>query len=423
MDYSTLSEITKTIITVLQNVVDPTNTVKVLPEILRNSDVGLGFYLFHVQESSHYKNFPAPGKDNPPVPYTPMALNLYYQLSANWRDGEQQDALEEQRLMTIGMKTLHDNPVILTSLPDGKDINIKLTLQILSPSESVQYWAAAESPVRLSAYYEVSVVFLEPEKPRRYAGRVLRYGNYVFTRREPHINASENMISFTVPAETSPRQVVASPAQCPPASALPAPDSSKVTFQGYGFGGDGTVSFRIINERWPETAIADPVAWEVAAVGDDQVVATIREQVQLQPSATIVDMVPGLYSAQIERSETISLPEIGPKIFHHRSNIFPFLVTPRIDSIAPASGGAATLFTVNGFVFQHPDLAANSVRVFIGEQQLNDQTGSAPGNGDFAITAPGSLQFQIPTGFSTGLTPVRVIINGVESTPNWITLT
>jgi hypothetical protein len=78
---------------------------------------------------------------------------------------------------------------------------------------------------------------------------------------------------------------------------------------------------------------------------------------------------------------------------------------------------------VNGFVFQHPDLAANSVRVFIGEQQLNDQTGSAPGNGDFAITAPGSLQFQIPTGLSMGLTPVRVIINGVESTPNWITLT
>jgi hypothetical protein len=100
MEYTSLQEITETIIGVIQTEVDPARTVKVLPEMLRDAENGIGFYLFHVQESSHYKNFPAPGNDNPPVNYTPMALNLFYQLSANWQEEGKENAYEEQRLIS-----------------------------------------------------------------------------------------------------------------------------------------------------------------------------------------------------------------------------------------------------------------------------------------------------------------------------------
>jgi hypothetical protein len=171
MDYTSLTEITKTIIALLQNAIDPGLTVKVLPELLRNDDLGVGFYLFHAQESPHYKNYPAPGKDHPAVSYTPMALNLFYQLSANWRENEKEDAYEEQRLMSIAMKTLHDHTVINSTNPGGKKINIKITLQTLSPSESVQYgfrlimkcrlfsWNRRNRNLMLVAYCRMAIMF------------------------------------------------------------------------------------------------------------------------------------------------------------------------------------------------------------------------------------------------------------------------
>ena len=181
MDYTTLRDITETIIKVIKDAVGAATPV--LPEILKN-DNGIGFYLFHIQENSHYKNYPPQGNDPAPVKYTPMGLNLFYQMSANWKIDGVLDVYEEQKLMNDAIKALHDTPEIVKTVA-GKDVHIKITMQTLSPSESVQYWAASETSVRLSTYYEVSVVFLEPEKPSSYAGRVLSYGNYVFLMGSP----------------------------------------------------------------------------------------------------------------------------------------------------------------------------------------------------------------------------------------------
>lgn len=419
MDYTSLTEITKTIIAVLQNAIDPGLTVKVLPELLRNNDLGVGFYLFHTQESPHYKNYPAPGKDHPAVSYTPMALNLFYQLSANWREDEKEDAYEEQRLMSIAMKTLHDHTVMNTTNPGGKKINIKITLQTLSPSESVQYWAAAESPVRLSAYYEVSVVFLEPEKPKSYAGRVLSYGNYVFPINLPQLTSSESVIVYTVPGELTPRQVFASPAQITPANALPATELSKLLLKGTGLGG-GTFELLIIHPRWAEPAVANSVDWELVRTADHTVAATVRENATLQTALTPVDILPGLYGAQVSLSVTRAT-SAGIKTFIQNSNQFPFLVAPRINSITPATGIGGDTFIVNVYIVQHPDLLPADVQVYLGEDLLLYRPGGALNAGEFKITASNLVELRAPALLATGLVPVRVLINGVESAPRWIT--
>lgn len=419
MDYTSLTEITRTIIAVLQNAIDPGLTVKVLPELLRNNDLGVGFYLFHAQENPHYKNYPAPGKDHPAVSYTPMALNLFYQLSANWREDEKEDAYEEQRLMSIAMKTLHDHTVMNTTNPVGKKINIKITLQTLSPSESVQYWAAAESPVRLSAYYEVSVVFLEPEKPKSYAGRVLSYGNYVFPINLPQLTSSESVIFYTVPGELTPRQVLASPAQVAPANALPATELSKLLLKGTGLGG-GSFELFIIHPRWAEPAVAHPADWELVRTADHTIAATVRENAMLQTALTPVDILPGLYGAQVSLSVTRAT-SAGIKTFIQNSNQFPFLVAPRINSISPALGSGGTTFIVNVYIVQHPDLLPGDVQVYLGEDLLLYRPGGALNPGEFKITAANLVELRAPAILATGLVPVRVLINGVESAPNWIT--
>ena len=420
MDYTSLKEITETIIAVLQQAVDDTGnwppTLEVLPELLRDQNNGIGFYLFHAQESSHYKNFPSPGNDLPPVNYTPMALNLFYQLSANSTDvNDEKDAYDEQNLMSVAMKALHDNSEIkITST--GKKINIKITLQTLTPSESVQYWAAAESPVRLSAYYEVSVVFLEPEKQLSYAGRVLSYGNFIFVRGAPQITSSENTIEYTLPGELTARQVKIQPAQAPPAFTTPAPTNSIVSFLGTGFNG-GTIKLLLISALWPEPAFAD-ASWLPALISENQLNITVRPTAILNTALTPVDIIPGLYAAQVSITEQRTLPNGTVKTFNHVSNQFPFSVMPRISLISPLVAGTTTV-TCN--VFQNSGLTTDDIQVYIGEDKLLLST-AAPSAGEFRITSATTIELVVPAGLLPGQVALRILIRGIESEPRWITI-
>ncbi|NCA84378.1 MAG: DUF4255 domain-containing protein [Clostridia bacterium] len=422
MEYTSLKEITETIIAIIQKAVDDTGnwppTLKVLPELLRDQHSGIGFYLFHTQESSHYKNFPAPGKDIPPVNYTPMALNLFYQLSANsTNQNNEEDAYDEQNLMSVAMKALHDHSEIKIT-PSGKKINLKVTLQTLSPSESVQYWAAAESPVRLSAYYEVSAVFLEPEKQLSYAGRVLSYGNFIFTRGAPQITSSENTIEYTLPGELMARQVKIQPAQAPPAFVAPAPIGSVVSFFGTSFNG-GTIQLLLISPLWSEPAVTD-VSWLLTLVSENQLNITVQPTAVLKTALTPVDIIPGLYAAQLSITEQKTLPNGTIKTFNHVSNQFPFSVMPRISLITDLGGGA---FRVTCNIFQNPDLVDDDILVYIGETKLILSAAVTLSQGQFKISSATTIELQVPTGIPAGQAPLRIMIRGIESEPNWITIT
>ena len=421
MDYTSLREITETVIEKIQIAVDDTGnwppTFRVLPELVRDQLTGIGFYLFHVQESSHYKNLPAPGNDSPPVNYTPMALNLFYQLSANSiNENDDQDAYDEQNLMSVAMKALHDNSQIRVTTT-GKDINIKITLQTLSPSESVQYWAAAESPVRLSAYYEVSVVFLQPEIPLSYAGRVLSYGNFIFTRSAPQITSSENIIEYFLPGEVTARQVKIQPAQAPPAFIAPAPISSVIRFMGTGFSG-GTLQLLIQSPLWPEAAVAD-AQWLPELISENQLNVTVPPTAVLSTVLTPVDMIPGLYSAQISITQQRTLPNGSIKTFNQLSNQFPFAVMPRISLIAPTGGGG---FAVTCDVFQNTGLEDDDIQVYIGADRLELSDAAAPVAGEFIITGATGIELLPPAGLPAGPVALRILIRGIESEPRWITI-
>ena len=415
MDYTSLKEITETIIAVIQKAVHDTGNwspdPNVFPELLKEKKSGIGFYLFHVQESSHLKNFPPPGMDNPPVKYTPMALNLYYQLSANSAIGDdnEKDAYDEQNLMSVAMKALHDHAVITTT-STGKKIKINITLQTLSPSESVQYWAASESSVRLSAYYEVSVVFLEPEISKSYAGRVLSYGSFVFITGVPQITSSESTIAYTLPGTLTPRQVKIQPAQ--------APIGSVISFFGNGFNG-GTLQLLIISPLWGEPAKAD--AWLPTLISENQFNVTVQPTAVLKNALTLVDIIPGLYAAQISVTQQRTLPNGTVKTFNHVSNQFPFSIMPRIILINPLVG---TAFTVTCDVFQHAGIDEDDIQVYVGETKLDlfsDLVLPLPA-ATFRITGANTIDLLVPAGLTAGPVVLRILIRGIESEPKWITI-
>jgi hypothetical protein len=347
-----------------------------------------------------------------------MGLNLYYQLSANSILEDGTGAYNEQLMMGIAMKALHDYPLINDSTQingqtvfapglRGKDNCIKIMFQPVPYNEAVYYWTAGAAPIRLSAYYELSVIFLEPEETRSYTGRVLMYGNYIFTEGQPRIIASQNILTFTVPDQTLPGQVKLQPAQVPPGNSM--------DLFGTGFSGD-SIDLLLLNARWAERAVATP-GWNPVRAAANQLTITVGEQATLEISGTLVDVLPGMYSAQVVVTRNISLSGGDIRQFRNVSNQFPFVISPRVDSIAFPPGN---IVTVNGYLFQHPDLPAEDIEVYLGAERIIRDTGAfAPG--EFRVTAPNTLEINLPAGLPSGqYLPLRILISGAESPPNWI---
>jgi Pvc16 N-terminal domain len=411
-----LSEVTLAVMNLLTSAFVPPNwglpfTPAVLPEppskLIQN---GVGFYLYHVQENAAFKNYPSPGQDKPPVRFTALALNLYYQLSANFGREEGNGALDEQTMMGIAMKTLHDNPVIvLNPGPDGTENRIKISLQPITYNEAVHYWTAGTSPIKLAAYYEATVVLLEPERTQTVAGRVLSYGTFVFPDGMPRINGSQNTISFQVPGAPVKQNLTLQPAQVAPLS--------NVSFFGSGYSGDN-ISLLVVSSSWTGAIVADST-WNLSITANNQITVTVPKTITIPTTGVTVNTIPGIYGAQVRVSRTLVLSNGLKKLIQNISNQFPFTVTPRIDAI---TFPAANQVQVTGwfyFVFPVPAPPAPppDLAVYLGPTNLVLGVG-VPG---FNITAVNTIIITMPAGTSSGdVFPLRIMVAGAESAPAWI---
>ena len=203
----------------------PALTVSPMPPDRLTGDPIAGLYLYHVTEDPAFKNIPPP-PGVAELRYTPMALNLYFMLSA--RSGESDaGALTEQLIMGLAMKALRDMPVlddaslvggvlVLDPAIRGSENRVRIGLQPIPAAEAVSYWTAGSSPLRLAAYYQASVVLLEPDTPLQYAGRVLRYGVQTFTTGAPRLEATQSLVTYRLPGEAHDRTALARPAQVAP---------------------------------------------------------------------------------------------------------------------------------------------------------------------------------------------------------------
>ncbi|UOQ64822.1 Pvc16 family protein [Hymenobacter volaticus] len=308
----------------------------IIPELPTDQmDIGydvVGIYLYHTLEKKEYGNFPLPGKDLPTSRHLSMALTLYYQLTARHYsdvpDGS--NAYDEQLLMSIAMKALHDYPFLDDSstinsikifqgdLPDNQN-RLKIFQQPIGSNEAVHNWTAGPAPMRWSAYYEVATVFLEPEEISSYSGRVLTYGNYVFTMGAPRITLSQNILPYYIPGDPSPREIKVQPAQAPASGALLLPESV-VNFFGSGFTGDGLV-LRLYHSRWTMHVIAAPT-WSIG-VQTDRLTMTIRETAIEEISGAVMDVLPGVYAVEVVVKRNMELPGGQVRVVSNSSNKFP----------------------------------------------------------------------------------------------------
>ena len=396
----------------------PVNVSSRPPDKLKDEPV-VGMYLYHIQEEAQYKNVPPPGEHDVPVCLTPMGLLLHYVLTARSKPDADDAALEEQKVMGLAMKALHDYPVIdekttvngqklFPNDPPGAKGRVRIVLHPVSPSEGIQYWTAGSQPLRLAAYYQVSAVLLEPEPVTERYGRVLSYGVHTFLGDAPRLAGSRNTIEFKIPAEDQAREVECRPAQVPV--------GGQVQFFGTGLADDETV-LMLRHPTWEKAVELDPLAWAVQ-VSPERVTATIREK------AGDNKVLPGLYSASIRVISRRTLPNGSVREFKNVSNETPFAVTPSVDQekveIAHGVG------KVTGWWFDGNDLSPEDIQIFIGPDKLELVSQDSPDNGQFCLkeidNKPG-IQFKVPADVTPGNSlPLRILIRGAESAPKWIAI-
>ncbi len=420
-----LSLVTRSLVTLLEESVTDAPvwpggqilTVTPQPPDQLSGDNTLGLYLYHMSEDPHLRSLPPRGQGTPQVRFAPLGLTLHYLLTAHSDLDDEDGPYREQLMLGLAAKTFHDHPRIdddtqvggVTVFPaglQGNDNRFEMLLQPVAPEQAVDYWTAGSSPLRLSLYYQASVVLLEPEEVQRRASRVLTYGVYTFTNQTPRLDSSFNVLSVTIPGEAAPRAIEVRPAQVPYSGATP----SVVTLLGSSLSGYET-HLLLRHPQWDDPVEAD-VAWNVSATAN-RVTAEVRK------TASGQDVLPGVYDARVRVRMRRTAADGSLRTFDFLSNTSPFTITPRIDALtAPDAQG---VFTATGHVFQHPDLGPGAVEVYAGPDRLAGGTAGSLSPGEVAVVDAATLEVRLPGGLASGASvPVRIVVAGAEAPPHWV---
>ena len=119
------------------------------------ADCRVSVYLFHVAADKFYRSTYPTGGSPQRIPEQPLALTLYYLVTAYSAKSHN----NEQRAMSAVLKCFHEGPIKKLNTVSEE---FTLTLEAQSVDELSRLWQSIASPMRLSAVYRVSVIFIAP---------------------------------------------------------------------------------------------------------------------------------------------------------------------------------------------------------------------------------------------------------------------
>ena len=426
-----LSQVTQTIVTILESrlptysdwpIATPVIASAAPPDSVSGNHA-VSFYLYHVNETAHTKGQDWQTSVDVPLRYKSMGLTLYYIMTPRSNITDLQDrAYADQLTLGLALKTLHEVPVIndtttidstggpVIAMPlsmRGRDNLLRVVLRPTPADDASEYWQAGTLSARLSAYYEVEAVLLEPEKRQSRAGRVYAVGVHTFVKNQPQITATKNQITFTIPGETEPRALDFSPAE------VAIGDTLEVI--GSDLKGDSNTSL-LLNHRDFVAPVPVDAAWALDSNGS-------RLSVTVQANAGAQSILPGIYGALVQTTDRRQLPDGSHRDFDRLSNERVFAVSPRILAVTLL----VPEFEIQVQGFQPHLLGNEEVLLFVGSDRLQRVIAGPPPQGEFFTPAApladtDKIIFRLPAGITAGTDlSLRMVVNGVESAPQWIT--
>ncbi len=452
----------------INNVIDASAGVTVTaqpPEKVGAASKTLSLHLYHLAEEPGYKNLEGPQRGGRNIASTPMALSLYYILTAHHESSEPEfDPLTQQRIMGYALKTFHDYPLLFDSTKIGtesifpigmigKNNPVQIVLRPTAPEDALAFWGSEESQTaRLSAYYEVRVVLLEPDEPTQMAAPVLSLGTYLYQLGAPHLESTHSKWPFTLPAVAGGEvQVVeASPARVS-ADIGATPLHNRVILRGTNLRAGESRQLWLRTERWSKipqpngtggpipidlSISANPSAGWALSNLDDQLVLDVAEDLKFlnqSDEEKTMGVFPGIYTAflRVTHGQRVAGGEVIP--ITSDSNEVPLVIAPRIDGVGVPDlvNNRLEINIVTTFPLKFGEGTDDELdirliidgQVYIRKPFLVAPPDPNDNDGRFHVVDDEKLIFQAFFDLSVaGDHPVRLIVNGAESAPFWIEL-
>lgn len=128
-------------------------------------DFALTLFLYNIVESGDSRNNQVEVDRMGVMRYPPMALNLYYLLTAHSSSEISSRALEEQRILGKAMQVLFDNSIIkgpdLKGTLEENNEEVKVVLDNMPFDMLIKSWNFPSIPYKLSVSYMVGPVYID----------------------------------------------------------------------------------------------------------------------------------------------------------------------------------------------------------------------------------------------------------------------
>jgi hypothetical protein len=341
----------------------------------------INIFLYQTAPNAALRNAGMPGTSSGDNSLSPLALNLYYLITAYGRD---HDDILSHRLLGRAMTLLHDRstlrPADIESALPGADLarqfeQVRITPQPLNTEEMSKLWSTFQTPYRISTAYEARVVLMESNRQSKAGPPVIwrgptNRGNAVVTGIVP---AVAGLTDITLPTPGQP-------------SARP---GDLVTFVGHDLA--GVEIDAVFAHRLTSILVKPPVITG----------ANINGFALTMPAAS-ASWPAGLYAVGGQ-----VVPAIGAT---RTTNVLPLTLAPRIVAVTPASpvtldadGAASITVTISP-----PVWSAQRVSLIVGDLEYGSRALPASP----ATTA--TVAFDV-RGRGPGTYPLRVRVDGVDS--------
>lgn len=375
-----------------------------------DGDTQLSIYLFHVGQDRFQLNASVNPPSQPtvqPISAQPLALNLYYLLTAY----SDKDYVHEQRAMSIAMRCFHETPIVRGTIPIGAGSAVEeytLTMEPQTWGDLSTLWQGISAPSRLSAVYRASVVFITPDAPLREPKPKPQRLTIDSAPAEPvPVSLGGQLIgTLTTVSFFAPDSTVALP-RAYTVDYAPGVAAAGGRLELHGGNLDKPTAARTFIVG-PSGSVADISAWvdPVATRSTDQRRLVLLPSTQGAPPGGTPP--PGIYQLRVGDSS-------GP-----RSNSTPFSIAAEV---TPATNPPLLTPVAGIYLLSGSGFIPGATELLIGSVALQS-AGGAPGPGQFALV-PAGIAF-VPPSSLKGFFPVRVRVRSagpppveVESTPSW----
>jgi hypothetical protein len=356
----------------------------------------LSLYLYHIDENSAQESLfwtaQSQSAGGPPIRYQPLALDLYYLLSAY----AQGNYIQEQQAMSVAMRVFHENPIIRGTDGSGQPWELTMSLERRSYDELSRLWQATTSALRLSAVYRAAVVLIEPEQgpvPGPPVAVVDLAVEPTTAAGTPQLLSTQREVRYQAPGATV--TFVQDPATVAAGQAIVLIGESLTS---------APAARLILTGPYPAITETDVTAW-LAPAPDSATrwTVTLPAASGAPPGAA---PAPGRYSLRLQA------PPAGSRPF--RTADVPVGIAAGI-----TAAGGPILPQAASYVVAGTGFTPNATEVLLGTIPLQPAAAARPGRGQFTINPGGTaLTLAPPASLPVRrIFQVRVRVAGVESDP------